>query len=111
MNEKMYDTLREAKEGTAYVYLLLCADGSYYCGYTTDPMRRLETHNAGKGAKYTRSRRPWTLVYAERCDSKSAALQRECALKRLRHEEKAALAACWSAEQREGFYDGAGDIV
>ena len=50
-------------EETAYVYLLLCGDGSYYCGYTVDMARRLAAHRSGKGAKYTRARGPLTLVY------------------------------------------------
>ena len=81
----------------AYVYLLLCADGTYYSGYAADPEKRLKVHNSGKGAKYTRSRRPCRLVYTERCESKSSALKRECALKRLTHEEKRALAESWCA--------------
>lgn len=77
----------------AYVYLLLCADGSYYCGYTTDPERRLEKHNSGRGAKYTRGRGPCRLAYVEACASKSEALRREREIKRLSHAEKEALAA------------------
>ena len=79
------------KEETAYAYLLLCADGSYYCGYTTEPKRRLQAHNSGKGAKYTRSRGPCTLVYIERCASKRDALRREWEIKQLTHREKEAL--------------------
>lgn len=75
-------------EETAYVYLLLCADGSYYCGYTTDTTRRLKAHNAGKGAKYTKGRRPCKLVYAERFASKREALRREFKIKQLTHAEK-----------------------
>lgn len=74
-----------------YVYLLRCADGSLYCGYTTDLTRRVQVHNAGKGAKYTRSRRPVLLVYREAFSEKSAALRREYAIKRLSREEKLAL--------------------
>ena len=48
-----------------YVYILRCADGTYYTGFTTDPDRRLKVHNSGKGAKYTRSRRPVELIYME----------------------------------------------
>ena len=89
-----------------FVYLLRCADGSLYAGYTTDLARRLAVHNAGKGAKYTRSRRPVCLVYAERFASREEALRRECALKRLRRAEKTALAEGWTAEQFEK--EGAG---
>lgn len=75
----------------AYAYLLHCADGSFYAGYTTDPERRLKAHNAGKGAKYTRSRRPCTLFYVEAFESKQEAMRREYALKQLSHAEKEAL--------------------
>ena len=50
-----------------YVYLLRCADGTLYTGYTDDPVRRTKVHNAGKGAKYTRARLPVELVYRRRC--------------------------------------------
>ncbi len=75
-----------------FAYLLLCADGSYYAGYTTDLLRRVSVHNAGKGAKYTKSRLPVTLVYFEEFDSEHAARSREWHLKRLTHAEKEALA-------------------
>ncbi len=71
-----------------YAYLVRCADGSFYAGWTTDPACRVRAHNAGRGAKYTRSRRPVQLVYAEPFESKSEALRREAALKRLSHAEK-----------------------
>ncbi len=72
----------------AWVYLLRCADGSLYCGWSSDPARRLRAHNAGRGAKYTRSRRPVALVWQERCADKAAALRRERAIKRMSREEK-----------------------
>ena len=74
-----------------YVYLVRCADGSYYCGFTDDPERRTAVHNSGKGAKYTRSRRPCTLVYTEACNSRNEAMSREWHIKRLTHGEKEAL--------------------
>ena len=74
-----------------YVYLVRCRDGSYYCGYSTDPVRRSAVHNSGKGAKYTRSRLPVELVYTEACPTREAALSREWHLKRLSHREKEAL--------------------
>lgn len=74
-----------------YVYMMRCADGSLYTGYTTDVKRREKAHNTGKGAKYTRSRRPVTLAWYEPCEDKSAALRREAALKRLTHADKLAL--------------------
>lgn len=76
-----------------YVYLLRCADGTLYAGCTTDPKRRLAQHNAGRGAKYTRSRRPVALVYVEPAEDHSGALRREAALKRLSRKEKLSLIA------------------
>lgn len=72
----------------AFVYLLECADGSLYTGYTTDIERRIRIHNAGKGAKYTRSRLPVRLVYQECFASKNEAQKREYALKRLTRAQK-----------------------
>lgn len=74
-----------------YVYLLRCRDGTLYTGYTDNPERRLRVHNAGKGAKYTRSRLPVELVYQEQCPDKSAALRREWEIKGMRRAEKLAL--------------------
>ena len=74
-----------------YVYMLRCADGSLYTGYTDDIHRRLLVHNTGKGAKYTRSRLPVKLVYREVCSDKSEALKREYAIKQLSKAEKEAL--------------------
>lgn len=71
-----------------WVYIARCADGTLYTGMTTDTARREEEHNSGKGAKYTRSRRPVRLVYREECADKSAALKRECAIKKLTRKEK-----------------------
>ncbi len=71
-----------------YVYLVRCADGSLYCGWTTDLSARMEAHNSGKGAKYTRSRLPVQTVYTERCASKGDALRTEYAVKRLGRREK-----------------------
>ncbi len=71
-----------------YVYILECADGTLYTGWTTNPERRVKTHNAGKGAKYTRSRRPVKLVYTELCEEKSSALRREYEIKQLSRAQK-----------------------
>ena len=76
---------------TYWVYILRCADGTLYTGCTNDLSRRLAAHNAGKGAKYTRSRRPVELVYREEVPDKSAALRREAAIKGLSRGEKLAL--------------------
>lgn len=71
-----------------YTYILKCNDGSLYCGYTTDPKKRLETHNRGEGAKYTKSRLPCQMVYLEEFDNKSDAMKRECQIKKLTRGEK-----------------------
>lgn len=71
-----------------HVYILRCADGTLYTGCTNDLERRLRTHNAGKGAKYTRARLPVELVYAEEAADKSQALRREAAIKALPRLEK-----------------------
>ena len=68
---------------TWFVYMLRCADGSLYTGITNDLARRLAAHRAGTASRYTRSRRPVRLVYRERRRSRSAALKREAAIKRL----------------------------
>jgi putative endonuclease len=80
-----------------FVYIVRCADGTLYTGYARDPERRTRVHNAGRGAKYTARRLPVLLVYWERCDSRSAALKREHAVKRLARTQKEALASRLSA--------------
>ena len=77
---------------SAFVYLLHCHDGSLYCGWTDDLERRVATHNAGKGARYTRARGPVRLVWSEAVADRSAALRRELAVKRLTRAQKLALA-------------------
>ncbi|GGI04113.1 MULTISPECIES: GIY-YIG nuclease family protein [Mammaliicoccus] len=74
-----------------YTYILECKDHTLYTGYTTDLERRLKVHNDGKGAKYTKIRRPVKLVYHETFDNKSEALKREYALKQLSRKQKLAL--------------------
>lgn len=74
-----------------YVYLVRCRDGSLYTGWTTDLKKRIDAHNAGSGAKYTKSRRPVELVYFETFESKSDALKREAAIKKLTREQKLGL--------------------
>jgi len=74
-----------------FVYMVRCADGTLYTGLARDPQARLKVHNAGKGAKYTRSRLPVALVYTEPCESLSAALKRERELKPWKRARKEAL--------------------
>ncbi|MBR6595323.1 MAG: GIY-YIG nuclease family protein [Oscillospiraceae bacterium] len=71
-----------------YLYILRCKDGSLYTGITTDVEKRLEAHQSGKGAKYTRGRGPLELVYREECGDHSAALRREIEVKALPREGK-----------------------
>ena len=73
------------------LYILECGDGTLYTGITDDLPRRLKAHESGKGAKYTRGRGPLKLRYQESCESHSAALRREIAVKRLTREGKLAL--------------------
>lgn len=79
---------------TWFVYLVRCADGSLYCGITTEPARRLAEHNGegSAGARYTRARRPVELVYQEGHASRSEAARREAALKHMARADKLALA-------------------
>lgn len=73
---------------TWYLYILRCGDGSFYTGITTDVAHRLQMHEQGKGAKYTRGRAPLTLVYREICADHGDALRRELAVKKLSKQEK-----------------------
>lgn len=75
------------------VYILRCRDGSLYTGITNDLPKRLKTHAAGKASRYTRSRLPVSLAYTEPKLSKSAALKREAAIKKLRRAEKERMVA------------------
>lgn len=70
------------------MYILECADSTYYTGYTTDLERRVSVHNSGKGAKYTRARLPVVVVFSEAYATKSEALRREAEIKRLTRREK-----------------------
>jgi predicted GIY-YIG superfamily endonuclease len=71
-----------------FVYVVRCRDGSLYTGVSTDVEDRVATHNAGRGARYTRSRRPVEVVHVEKKRSRSYALKREAAIKALPREEK-----------------------
>jgi putative endonuclease len=72
----------------AVVYILQCADGTLYTGWTTDLERRLRAHSSGQGARYTRGRRPLSLVYHEEQPTRSAAQRREAAIRRLSRADK-----------------------
>lgn len=83
------------------VYLLSCADGSLYTGYTTNVARRVATHNAGKGARYTRGRRPVTLLATWVFNSKREAMIAERAMKQLPREQKLRLAQAAQAMKED----------
>ncbi len=76
------------RENMNYTYIVKCRDGSLYTGWTNDIEKRIEAHNAGKGAKYTKSRRPVTLVYYEEFATKQEAMKREYAIKHMKRKEK-----------------------
>jgi len=71
-----------------FCYILECSDGTFYTGWSTDPERRERQHNLGRGARYTRDRRPVRLVYVEEQPDKPSALRRELRIKRLPREKK-----------------------
>jgi predicted GIY-YIG superfamily endonuclease len=76
-----------------WVYILKCGDGSLYTGITNDLAQRLKAHEGGNGAKYTRGRAPFTLLYREACRDRGLALKREAEIKKLSRAGKLALAA------------------
>lgn len=71
-----------------YTYILQCSDGSYYTGWTNNLEKRIQDHNAGKGAKYTKPRRPVALIYYETFETKEDAMRREYAIKQMTRGEK-----------------------
>jgi len=73
---------------TCYCYILQCADGTFYTGWTTDPERRAAQHNKGIGAKYTSTRRPVKLVYLEEHPNRTDAMKRELAIKKMKRVQK-----------------------
>jgi putative endonuclease len=90
----MDDNRQTTDTGSAwYVYMVLCADDSLYTGITTDPSRRVTEHNgSSRGARYTRTRRPVTLVFQEQFPSRSSAAQREARIKNYTPQAKKKLA-------------------
>ena len=86
-----------------HVYVARCGDGTLYTGVTTDPARREAAHNGGRGAAYTRARRPVRLIYLEPARNRSAALRRELAIKRLTRPDKEALVSGAAAGEFAGF--------
>ncbi|HBU12937.1 MAG TPA: hypothetical protein DEB31_09520 [Clostridiales bacterium] len=74
-----------------YAYILQCADGTLYAGWTVNMRQRLRAHNAGTASKYTRARLPVALVYCQRFETKQQAMRRECEIKKMTRAEKLAL--------------------
>ena len=74
-----------------YTYMLKCHDGTIYTGWTTQLDRRISEHNSGRGAKYTRSRRPVELIYYEELESKEKAMKREAEIKKMTKKQKIAM--------------------
>lgn len=83
--------MSDAEQNACYCYMVECEDGTFYTGWTTDVERRVSEHNAGRGARYTKYRRPVELVYVEELPDRSAAMSREHQLKKLSHHKKALL--------------------
>jgi putative endonuclease len=76
------------KTKTYYVYIIRCGDKTYYTGYTTNLVRRFLQHQKGKGAKYTKGRAPFDIVYAEEYPTKSGAMKREYQIKQMTRKQK-----------------------
>lgn len=93
-----------AKKTKHYFYVLECNDGSFYGGYTIDPIRRLEQHNSGKGAKYTRMKAPVKMIYSAVYDDKTDAMRAEYAFKqlsRMKKEQFLREAGDWNEDSKE----------
>lgn len=84
-----------------YTYIVKCKDGTYYTGWTNNLEKRIADHNAGRGAKYTKTRFPVTLVYYEEFGSKQEAMKREYAIKQMKREEKRKLIDSWEHSQSD----------
>ena len=80
--------MNDQEDKKYFAYIVECKDGSLYTGFTTDLANRVRTHNEGKGAKYTKARRPVRLVYYEEFATKQLAMKREAAIKKLTHQQK-----------------------
>ena len=83
-----------------YVYLVQCSDGTFYCGYAIDPVKRIQAHNEGKGAKILRGKLPVRLTFTRRLKTKGDALRLELSLKRRTHEEKRSLSRHWNSKKK-----------
>ena len=89
------------KADVYYCYMVECADGSLYTGWTTDPQRRVKEHNAGRGALYTRWRRPVILRYLEEAQTRSDAQRRENEIKKLTRQKKLELVKAYNPQSTD----------
>ena len=87
----MKETDKQNQHQGNYTYIVKCSDETLYTGWTNNLKKRLEAHNSGQGAKYTKNRRPVELVYFEEYDTKQEAMKREYAIKQLSRQKKLAL--------------------
>ena len=87
----MKETDKQNQHQGNYTYIVKCSDETLYTGWTNNLKKRLEAHNSGKGAKYTKNRRPVELVYFEEHDTRQEAMKREYAIKQLSRQKKLAL--------------------
>ncbi len=101
-------TAQTAAPAVAYTYILRCSDGSLYTGWTNDLQKRLQSHQSGRGGKYTKSHRPVTLVHSETFDTKEEAMRREWQIKQLTKAQKEALVRGEGAPPDGGCRKGAG---
>jgi putative endonuclease len=88
--------LAKSNESLWYVYILKCADNTYYTGITNNIKRRIQQHNTNKGAKYTKGRGPFSLVYQDKCKDRGEASRKECAIKKLCLAEKISLISTYN---------------
>lgn len=94
--------MSEENNARCYCYIVKCADETFYTGWTTDVQRRVGEHNAGRGAFYTKWRRPVELIYVEEHPDRSAAMSREYEIKQLSHEQKKTLSQKCEIEMESG---------
>ena len=87
----MKETDKQNQHQGNYTYIVKCSDETLYTGWTNNLKKRMEAHNSGKGAKYTKNRRPVELVYFEEYGTKQEAMKREYAIKQLSRQKKLAL--------------------
>lgn len=81
----------QSMQRPCYCYIVECADGTYYTGWTVDPQKRVAVHNRGRGARYTRTRCPVKLVYVEELPDRTSAMKREIEIKKMGRDRKSGL--------------------